>query len=679
MALRYPQQPNFSRGVLTPRLHGRTDLDQFRLALKDAKNFLVLRHGALARRSGTQFVNWTKAENADARLIEFIFDTTQAYAIEMGYQGAGYFRFFANGGFVEDPMSPGVAYEIAHIYTQQQIKELTYAQSYDAIYIAHKDVPPQVLRRASETSWSIAAFPFVDGPYDALNTTATTLQPSATTGTITIGASSTTGINGGAGFTTADVGRWVRIAHGGAWGAAKITGINSTTNVDAEVHTAFGATTAQSAWRLGSWYTGNYPSLVGFYLERSAWANSPAKPSTIWLSKNGILDDFGVSTPEVETDPLQFDISAVSAIAWLAELDDLMYGTAQLARAIGPAERGAVLSSTNVTHRKGRRIGAKAIRPVNVGTAILYANSYGTAVREMTYNYDQDAYFAPEASVLSDHLLMDGIEEMTLALEPETTVWLRIGDGSIVSMIYEADQSMIALMPHGIAKAAADPGDHALVKSLACIPGQHQYDIWVIVERTIDGVTDRYIEVMHPTFDHEESIEAFFVDSGLEYSGSPATVLAGFDHLIGETLAVLADGAAHPTVVVDNLGQIELDREASHVVAGLPMPAFVHTLEVPQQEDGSLRGRKRKLFSVIIDLLKSGPVDIAQDGLEAERAVLRKADDLMDTPVPLHTGPIVVTPEGSWDKGAEIIVSVDPNVPLPALIRSITPVYDAEP
>lgn len=680
MALRHPQQANFSRGVLTPRLHARTDLEQFRLSLKEANNFLVLRHGALARRSGTQFVSYTKAENDDARLLEFIFDNDQAYAVEMGFQSAGYFRFMANGGFVEDPLSPGNPYEVAHPYTQAQVQEVSYAQSFDAIYFAHKDVAPRVLTRTAEADWTLSTFDYVDGPYDSVNTTAVTLQPSATTGNITITASAITAINNGSGFLAADVGRWVRILHGSTWGAAKITAITSTTVVQATVHTTFGATTAQSGWRLGSWYGGNYPSLVGFYLERSVWSNSPLKPSTIWFSKNGILDDFGTSATAVATDALQFDITGVSEVTWLQELDDLIYGTQQLARAIGPAERGAVLSSENVTHRKGQRIGAKKIRPVNAGTAVLYANSYGKAVREMTYNYDQDAYFQPEASILSEHLLRQGISEMAVALEPETQLWLRCADGTLVSMIYEAEQQMVALMPHKIAPAEADPDDYARVLSIACIPGGEQYELWMIVERTVDGVTDRFVEVMRPTFMDDDAVEdAFFVDCGLEYSGAAASVLAGYDHLIGETLAVLADGAAHSTVVVEEDGTIELEREASHVIAGLPMLAHVRTMEVPEQEDGSLRARKRKPYEAVIDLLKSGPVDVSQEGGELERVGFRASDDDMDAPVPLFTGPVKTPIDSDWEGGAELIVQVDETVPLPCLIRSITPIYDAEP
>jgi len=63
-------------------------------------------------------------------------------------------------------------------------------------------------------------------PYLPLNVTSTTLQASATTGAITLTASAVTGINGGDGFKTTDVGRLVRYKNA-TWGWAIITGWTS--------------------------------------------------------------------------------------------------------------------------------------------------------------------------------------------------------------------------------------------------------------------------------------------------------------------------------------------------------------------------------------------------------------------------------------------------------------------
>lgn len=59
---------------------------------------------------------------------------------------------------------------------------------------------------------------------------------------------------------------------------------------------------------------------------------------------------------------------------------------------------------------------------------------------------------------------------------------------------------------------------HALVESVATIPGDiNEDDTYLIVQRTIDGSTKRYVEYFS-SFDFGDDVEdAFFIDSGLTY------------------------------------------------------------------------------------------------------------------------------------------------------------------
>ncbi|TGV14887.1 hypothetical protein EN786_37025, partial [Mesorhizobium sp. M4B.F.Ca.ET.143.01.1.1] len=83
----------------------------------------------------------------------------------------------------------------------------------------------------------------------------------------------------------------------------------------------------------------------------------------------------------------------------------------------------------------------------------------------------------------------------------------------------------------------------AAVESAVVTPGQNGVDdIWLVVRRTIGGVTRRYIEVMQTPFEYGALEDAFQVDCGLSYSGAPVNVVSGLGHLNGETVDVLADG-----------------------------------------------------------------------------------------------------------------------------------------
>ena len=174
----YPIQATFTRGELAPELHGRVDIDHYRMGLATCENFYVLKQGGIRRRSGTVFVAEVKNSGDACRLFPFTFNESQAYAVEHGDR---YCRFFALGGQVHNGGSP---YEIASPFALSDLDAIDYTQSADVLYMTHGSYAPRELRRSAETSWSFTQFGFQDGPYLEENTTSTTLTP-ADTGHIT--------------------------------------------------------------------------------------------------------------------------------------------------------------------------------------------------------------------------------------------------------------------------------------------------------------------------------------------------------------------------------------------------------------------------------------------------------------------------------------------------------------
>ena len=88
-------QPNFSKGVLAPHLHGRFDVDAYQSAVRVGKNVVVLKYGGLTKRPGTHLVAEVLDYSAPNRLLPFQFSLTQTYALEMGQ---GYMSPCAMGG-----------------------------------------------------------------------------------------------------------------------------------------------------------------------------------------------------------------------------------------------------------------------------------------------------------------------------------------------------------------------------------------------------------------------------------------------------------------------------------------------------------------------------------------------------------------------------------------------------
>lgn len=90
-------QPAFSRGELSPELHGRVDVNAHRTGLARARNCIVHPYGGISFRQGTHFVGPQKEHTYNARLIRFRFKATDQYMLEFGNQ---YMRVIRNGGYV---------------------------------------------------------------------------------------------------------------------------------------------------------------------------------------------------------------------------------------------------------------------------------------------------------------------------------------------------------------------------------------------------------------------------------------------------------------------------------------------------------------------------------------------------------------------------------------------------
>ena len=430
-----------------------------------------------------------------------------------------------------------------------------------------------------------------------------------------------------------------------------------------------------------AWAASNYPRCVSFYQERLAWASTPNEPQTIWLSKAGALTDFGVSTPVVDDDAITVTILAgeVNAIRWLVEGPDLLIGTTGAARTLGPSDRGIPFSATNLNQRRHSKNGAFRIQPVQVGSTTLFISRYQTILHEYLYSFESDGYVAPELTLLSEHILRRKVVDMAYAQDPESIIWMVLASGELAALTYDREQQIVGLTVHRVA-GTCDGDDWGHVESVATIPGDEEDEVWLIVRRTINGQTKRYVEYLSGQFEPENTIEdAFFVDCGLTYLGAATNTVTGLSHLEGEAVTILADGAVKPSQVVSG-GSVSLPagQTAEKIHVGLGYKASGRTLPLAvSRGDGSGLGRPKKVSNALIDLLASGPLKVSGIGREKTQIGKRSGGDAMDAPPPLITGFQPVQVDTSWRDNGEIAFESD--LPLPSMIRSITLNFDTSP
>lgn len=565
-----PLLTSFNAGEWSPLLHGRPDLAKYASACRRLENMIATAQGPAIRRPGTRFVAETKASGS-VRLIPFQFSIVQAYVIEAG---DFYFRFYKDEGRIESP--PSTPVEIATPYGAADLAGLKWAQSADTLYLVHPGYRPQKLTRASHTSWSLAAVDFVDGPYLDENLTATTLTPSATTGSgITLTASSAIFQPGHVGslwriaeksghlnydewepaksytsgtskvtyanrvFVAASTGtsgkrpplhskstesdggvNWTHLHSGHGW--VKIAAYSTATQVTADVLGTLPDTVATTRWREAAWSAvQGYPSAVAFYEERLGFANSALQPQTCWLSASGAYENFA-PTDNADTvlddTAMTFTIAdnQVNAIRWLAPGKVLTLGTAGGEFTVQASNLNEALTPKNVTVRGQSTVGGADTMPLKIGNAILFVQRAGRRLYEIAYRFDTDSYGAPEMTLLAQHLTRGGLKEIVWQPQPWATIWVVGQEGSLSGLTYLRDQDVIGWHRHTLG------GADAQALSAAVVPATDQDRLWLAVERSIDGAARRYIEFLEEEFwpdDFAAKERAFFVDCGLSYDG----------------------------------------------------------------------------------------------------------------------------------------------------------------
>ena len=195
--------------------------------------------------------------------------------------------------------------------------------------------------------------------------------------------------------------------------------------------------------------------------------------------------------------------------------------------------------------------------------------------------------------------------------------------------------------------------------------------LYVIVKRTINGTTRRYVEYL-TLFDYgTDQTDAFYVDSGLTYSGSAATVITGLDHLEGQSVTILADGSTHPNKTVSG-GAITLERSSTKVHVGLGYTSLLQTMRVEAKgEEATSQSKTKRINEVTLRLHESVGVEVGSSLSDMERIPFRSSAAAMSSAVPLFTGDKQV--EFRDDFNTDGFVYVRQTQPLPLTVISIYP------
>lgn len=415
--------------------------------------------------------------------------------------------------------------EVATPYSAADTADIRVVQSADVLYIFHPNFAPRKLVRVSATSWTLSTLAFTDGPYDVVNTTSTTLDAGVATGTTSLVASSTVGINNDAGFAATDVGRLIRYKDAAnPWGYMEIVTFGTTTSVDVTIASTLTGNAATTNWRLGVWSgTTGYPTTGTFFEDRLWMGGASSFPQRVDGSRTGRYQNFAPSSVDgtvAASDGVAFTLNSndVNRIKWL--MDDekgLVVGTARGEWLLRGSTLGEALSPTNISGKPSTKYGSADVAPQRAGKAILFVQRAGRKLRELAYVFEKDGFSAPDMSVLAEHITSPEMIEMAFQEQPQAVVWIPRSDGVLLGFTYERDQDVVGWHTHELG-GFSDSTQLAIpvVESVASVPSPDatRDELYMIVQRYVNGRVRRYIEYLNKTWESgDNQLDAVYLDA----------------------------------------------------------------------------------------------------------------------------------------------------------------------
>lgn len=424
-------------------------------------------------------------------------------------------------------------------------------------------------------------------------------------------ASAITGINGGTGFQTTDVGRTIRLmGTDGIWRWARIIARTSTTVVTIRLYFhALLDLTPITRWQLSAFSASDgYPCAVAFYQDRLTWGGTTSQPRTIFASESANYESHHLSDPPVESDAIAAEMTGnqLSAVTWIEEMGEMIAGTGGALRGVGPAAQAEPFSSFNIRSGKLSSIGAAKLQPIVTDTGLLYVDRYRK--RLIALRPGEGGYVPDDISWWSDHLFAGGVVDFAFQEDRFNVAWLVMDDGSLVACTYLPEYGVIGFTPIVIGGTGVE------VESVAAIPSAGGAAVYLIVKRTINGATRRYLEYFAPRFETGDTLaDAVYLDSAYTVTVSGASTVTGVTWLIGETVGLFINGADVGDAVVSSSGTVTLPSTTTGTVTlGLRYTSRLETLRAPTagNRDGSSYGRQMKVNDVSLDILNTAGLKI---------------------------------------------------------------------
>ena len=388
-----------------------------------------------------------------------------------------------------------------------------------------------------------------------------------------------------------------------------------------------------------AWSGTNQPA-TGAHFEGRLWfGGAPfTGRQTVWASVSGSPIDF-TKEAGVASGSLEFVLQEFGRIEWMLGTKTMLIGAENGEHII--SSEGPVITDTDFKIDQQSSFGSNNMQGVQVGEKVFYATPDGRQLRAMAYEWQEDNWLSQDLSYISEHITAGIIKHRCWAQHPESLFLIALEDGTMTNMTYDRTAQTIAWSHITV------PGYFVFDLETARRNGRNEV---ILVGQRTTGKID--LDATADDLEYLDSYASNFYPSG-------GNVVDGLDHLEGESVRPLVDGAVEPNKTVVG-GQITTDRSGNQLHAGMDYEALIKTLppDVPQGQIRSWKKRWNKVWAYMLG--SNAPI------VNGTRPPDRFPQTPMDTPEPARTGHFK-TVNLHWDDDGQITISQDLPVPMNVL------------
>lgn len=715
-------------GEISPTALGRTDLPVYQFSCETLLNMIPMLSGGAYRRPGTLYEK-SVADAKPARMLPFVRSLREPYAVILS-DGDVEIRQVTTGAYSD----ANVTGALASSTTVRDRMEIQHVQSADVMYLVQANMKPKRILRTD-----LATFSVVDFDTDSSGTTLTgtafreawpylqsRTDVALTIDTAKVGTgrtlSATKGGNPYAFFATTHVGAVFKIVHGSTYGCVKVTAVaTDKKSATVDVIVELGATSGSDGFYESAWSDHRgWPRAIAIYKDRIVYGGTLNNPDTLWFTKRFYYDVLSVvSGAPSSDDPFDRALAStqLNTIQWLVAGETLAIGTSADEWILSPVSDGKIgVDTTSLGHllSKTSNYGSAYKQAFRAGNSIYFVASNGCEVKELTFNDTEQGYVADPLSVLYDEHPKRNVNNLPAAYaydigavmyfterefasfvwdKSRSTIWCCDVAGNLFGCVRDRKLGVLSWHRHEL-------GGSGKVVSLCMVPNitnntVGREDLWLCVERTVNGSTVYHVERMTGgNVDEDDVYTAPLIRSGVDRNFTDCSMNLSnaypvpetypvelvMNHLQGESVVLTAASTkgifALPARTVELLSNAtdygvtltetlpNYDNELYFFSVGYNFNSVI----VPVRFDagsqiGTAQGARKRIHDISVRFYKTIGCKYGPDENHLTRIIFRESSTPLNKSADLFTGDKKMSFASGYDRDGYIYLLQDQPLP----------------